>query len=124
MTFGVILFSLLVQGLTMEPLLRRLGVITPGHRHEQYQAIRARRSMAVAALAEIDRISLPGGLSSDVLGDLRHKYAEELEGLDKELQDIQVRDEDLRRDFISRPSDASSRLRGFDPTALPGRDYF
>jgi CPA1 family monovalent cation:H+ antiporter len=28
MTFGVILFSLLVQGLTMEPLLRRLGVIT------------------------------------------------------------------------------------------------
>ena len=46
MTFGVILFSLLVQGLTMEPLLKRLGLIDRGERQDEYETIAARKAMA------------------------------------------------------------------------------
>ena len=61
-TFGVILFSLLVQGLTMSPLLSRLGLIDKKSAQQEYETLAARKSMALAAMQEIDRLGRSGGL--------------------------------------------------------------
>jgi CPA1 family monovalent cation:H+ antiporter len=97
MTFGVILFSLLVQGLTIEPLLRRLGLIRVSDWQQEYETLRVRRGMAVAALSEIERWSKSGSLAPDVAEELRRNYSEELGRLDTDMQDLHIRDEDLRQ---------------------------
>jgi CPA1 family monovalent cation:H+ antiporter len=96
MTFGVILFSLLVQALTMSPLLRRLGITDSAGRQDELEIIRVRKAMAAAAIAEIDSIAKQGGLSPETVAELRHAYAMQIEELDKNLQALHLRDEDLR----------------------------
>jgi CPA1 family monovalent cation:H+ antiporter len=96
MTFGVILFSLLVQGLTMETLLRRLGLIDRREQQDEYETIAARKGMATAALIEIDRMSRTGGLSAAGAETLRAQYDSRIENLDESLRDLRLRDEDLR----------------------------
>jgi CPA1 family monovalent cation:H+ antiporter len=97
MTFGVILFSLLVQGLTMEPLLKRLGVIDRRERQDEYETIAARKAMATAALNEIDKMSKSGGLSAAGATDLRTRYNTHIETLDESLRELRLQDEDLRQ---------------------------
>jgi CPA1 family monovalent cation:H+ antiporter len=94
-TFGVILFSLLVQGLTMGPLLDRLGLITKKSAQEEYELLAARKSMALAAMQEIDRIARSGGLPPDTSSRLKDSYNERMVDLDDRLQDLRLRDEDL-----------------------------
>jgi len=82
MTFGVILFSLLVQGLTMSPLLNRLGLIHKTRMQEELATISNRKAMAASSLAEVETLSQSGDLSPDVAFQLREAYSAELEALD------------------------------------------
>lgn len=95
MTFGVILFSLLVQGLTMGPLLNRLGLISKKSTQEEYELLAARKSMALAAVQEIDRLGRSGGLPHETVTKLKDSYTERVAQLDKLLYDLRLRDEDL-----------------------------
>jgi CPA1 family monovalent cation:H+ antiporter len=95
MTFGVILFSLLVQGLTMSPLLSRLGLITRKSAQEEYELLAARKSMALAAVQEIDRLGRTGGLSPETATKLKDHYNDRIAQLDDLLHDLRLRDEDL-----------------------------
>lgn len=97
MTFGVILFSLLVQGLTIEPLLKRLKLISGPENHEEYESIRVRRGMAIAALNEIEKLSRSGGISADIAEELRGTYAQELSRLDDSLRNMDIQDKGLRQ---------------------------
>lgn len=94
-TFGVILFSLLVQGLTMSPLLSRLGLIDKKSAQQEYETLAARKSMALAATQEIDRMSRSGGLPQETATRLKDSYAERIVQLDDLLHDLRLRDEDL-----------------------------
>jgi CPA1 family monovalent cation:H+ antiporter len=82
MTFGVILFSLLVQGLTMSPLLNKLGLIHKTRMQEELETISNRKAMAASSLAEVVTLSQSGDLSPDVAFQLREAYSAELEALD------------------------------------------
>ena len=95
MTFGVILFSLLVQGLTMEPILKRLGLIHDRARQEELELLTARRALAAAAVAEIDRMTRIGGLSRSMAAELHETYSGEIEAADISLGELQLRDEEL-----------------------------
>ena len=100
MTFGVILFTLLVQGLTMEPLLLKLGLISTSETPQEYQIMKVRRAMAAAALAEIDRMSRSGGLPPDLTVELRKSYVSQLGQLDEDMESLHLHDEDLRREQL------------------------
>ena len=52
MAFGVVLFTILIQGITMSPVLRKLGVITNVEKHTEFELHRAQ---AVAARASFDQ---------------------------------------------------------------------
>ncbi|MCA9678398.1 MAG: cation:proton antiporter, partial [Myxococcales bacterium] len=55
-TFGVVLLSILVQGITMAPLLRRLGVVSAREQRVRYEVQRARLAAVTAALATLRRM--------------------------------------------------------------------
>jgi CPA1 family monovalent cation:H+ antiporter len=81
MTFGIILFSLLVQGLTMRPLLARLGLVHKTRIHDELETISARKAMAASSLAEVEVLSHDGDISPAVVRQLHDAYAAELEAL-------------------------------------------
>ncbi len=82
MTFGIILFSLLVQGLTMSPLLNRLGLVHKTRIQDELETISARKVMAATSLAEVETLSQAGTLSPDVADQLQKAYSAELDALD------------------------------------------
>ncbi len=74
MTFGVVLLTILVQGTTMGPLLKRAGLISRSERRSEIEAARGRAVAARAALAEIDRMPREIATAPDVLEPLRDRY--------------------------------------------------
>ncbi len=74
MTFGVVILSVLVHGLTMSPLLKRLGIVRGPQEHAAYEVTRGRLYAAHAALEEIDRMSRVRATTPDVLARLRRDY--------------------------------------------------
>ena len=66
MAFGVVLFTLLVQGTTMSPLLRRLRIVTRNQAQEEYETRHARLVALRAAGEHLDRMHGDGLISSHV----------------------------------------------------------
>jgi Na+/H+ antiporter len=71
-TFGVILATLVVQGLTLPLLIRRLGVHDDGG--EQREELEARLDAANAALARLDELALEDWTRDDTVERLRAMY--------------------------------------------------
>jgi CPA1 family monovalent cation:H+ antiporter len=63
MTFGVVLFTLLVQGLTMNGLIRRLGVISVPEHQREYERRHARALAAQSSYDHMDRMHRQGLIS-------------------------------------------------------------
>ena len=94
--FVVILVTLVLQGLTLPPLVRRLR-LPKEILHEREEA-RARAHAATAALERLDRATEGPGLSVEVVGRLREVYTERLRRL--------------------RTADGNERARGEEEAAL------
>ncbi len=78
LVFGVVGASLFVQGLSMKPLLRRLGV-SGGRAPEGYSQARLRALSATRALNELRRMQGAGLASPNVVGDLQTELQQEVE---------------------------------------------
>jgi monovalent cation:H+ antiporter, CPA1 family len=63
MAFGVVLFTLLVQGSTMKPLLRRLGIMERAPEQTEYEMRHARLTAYRAAAEHLDKMHRDGLLS-------------------------------------------------------------
>lgn len=66
MAFGVVLFTLLVQGLTMKPLIRRLGLTLRDEGQAEYERRHARAVMARTAYDRLNEMYRDGLLSRHV----------------------------------------------------------
>ncbi len=64
MTFGVVLFTLLVQSTTMTPLIRWLKIITRSQAQVEYELQHARLTALRSAVSRLDRLHNDGMLSS------------------------------------------------------------
>jgi len=103
MTFGVVVLSILLQGTTMAPLLRRLGIV--GKSDEQRRRIelaRGRLGAARAALEELKRIERRAALPPDTYEGLERTYGDRVRGAEEELRSLaasarDVHDEDAWR---------------------------
>jgi CPA1 family monovalent cation:H+ antiporter len=65
MTFGVLLFTLLVQGTTMQPLLRQLGLLARGDGNHEYERRHGRFLALGAARDHLARLHQQGLLTDD-----------------------------------------------------------
>ncbi len=88
MTFGVVLFTLLVQGTTIAPLLRRLGLTkTPQHIREQ-ERFQALLYSSQAGRRELDRLYNDGILSAEVFQAMSDVYTSDINSRSQDLRDL------------------------------------
>ncbi len=90
MTFGVVIISILVHGLTMSPLLRRMGIISDQGNRAAYELYRARLEAADAALEEIERMSQHLLAEPGVLDALRDEYRKSTDLTRQALGDLHI----------------------------------
>jgi CPA1 family monovalent cation:H+ antiporter len=74
LTFVVILVTLVMQGLTLAPLIRRLKLGTDHSARDEHRL--ARVAMGKAALAAVDRATREGGVLPDVIERIRAEFGE------------------------------------------------
>ncbi len=100
MTFGVVLLSILVHGLTMSPLLRWLGIVRGHQEHAAYELTRGKLQAAHAALEEIDRMSRAHFTNPEVLVSLRREYEQKVERDNAALDEFHVERQELHAEEV------------------------
>ena len=88
LTFGVVLFTILVQSLTMDGLLRRLGIIERSEARLEYERRHARALAARAGYEHLQRMQRDGLITTPTWDRLRRPARERLEALTKAVREI------------------------------------
>ena len=86
--FGCALVTLTVQGLTLAPLARALGIGRAGEAERRLQHEQGRLLSARAGQAEVDRLQRLGLLPSGVFQRMRASYQGSIARSEKELRDL------------------------------------
>ncbi len=102
MTFGVVILSILVHGLTMSPLLRWLGVVSGHDEHVAYELTRGKLQAANAALLEINQMSRVYNTNPEVLARLRSEYVQKVERDSAKLDGLQLDRQQLFSEELQR----------------------
>jgi CPA1 family monovalent cation:H+ antiporter len=95
-TFGVVLVSILVQGLTMKPLLSRLRVVRRHQARQAYEVKRSELGMTHAALGEIGRMEQRHTAPPEVLRELRAEYESRSREAAAAIEVLRLAQDDLR----------------------------
>lgn len=90
MTFGVVAFSIIVQGLTVKPLLGLLGIATV--REDEYDVAKVRSGAYSESRRELDLLLRDHLISQPTYDTLRHELDAEMEAAQQTLAAIQERD--------------------------------
>ena len=90
-TFGVVAFSLIVQGLTIKPLLRILGMATSSE--SEYNRARVRQIALSSARAELDDLLRSHAVSAPLHARLRQELDSSLGQVESEIAEIYKQDE-------------------------------
>jgi CPA1 family monovalent cation:H+ antiporter len=128
-TFGVVLTSILVQGLTMNRLMRGLGVVGPHRARRQYQIRHGEVRMTQAALDEIKHMEQLHIAPQAVLDGLREEYAARGRNAAAALEALRLEQEDLRAEESFRArrqvllAEKASVLDDFHRGALSGEAH-
>ncbi|MCS6856878.1 MAG: cation:proton antiporter [Sandaracinaceae bacterium] len=89
LTYGVVLFSILVQGTTMTPLLRWAGVVGKGENYLYYLRLKAQLRAVRAAFFELDRWRSQGEIDEETFELLRSELAGRQAELEEQLAELQ-----------------------------------
>jgi CPA1 family monovalent cation:H+ antiporter len=107
MTFGVVLFTLLVQGTTIEALIRRLGLAEKPPHLLEHQRRQASLFTKRAGLNEMNRLRNEGMLFRDIWEAMRAVYQKEIDRSKIEIRDHLEDHPELEQDlFLQARSDA------------------
>lgn len=101
MTFGVVLFTLLVPGLTMQPLVKLLGMQKRDERLLSYHALTGELMAEKEALAALEDLYARGSLSRKNFESLNLEVVARIDRIQDEREELQLADssiEVLQRD--------------------------
>jgi CPA1 family monovalent cation:H+ antiporter len=99
-TFGVVLLTIGVQGLTMSPLIQWLGLVGMSPSRKKYELERGRLLAGNAALSEIEDMKRRSETYPEVLDQLRSEYEEREKNARDEIQKIHVEEADLEKEEL------------------------
>jgi CPA1 family monovalent cation:H+ antiporter len=98
MTFGVVTISLLVQGMTMAPLLNWLGITRRNaNGKDEYEL---RRGAIVVARAALEALPSAEGLPADMVAALRSEHERNLSEAKAALDDLHYARSQLRQENL------------------------
>jgi CPA1 family monovalent cation:H+ antiporter len=98
MTFGVILLSIVVHGLTMAPLLRWLGIVRGHEARAAYDFSRGKLQAANSALNEIERMTHGRFANPDVLAALHREYEGTIERAQSDIRSMNLDPEQFQEE--------------------------
>ena len=90
MTLGVVLASILLQGMTMAPLLRRLGIVKDQVGSREYDRARAELRISTLALAEVESLLTSHAISDDDAKRLAAPYEDRRKMASSRIQSLQA----------------------------------
>jgi CPA1 family monovalent cation:H+ antiporter len=100
MTFGVVLFTLLVQGTTIQFLLTRLGLTQrPEHRVRREKQL-GRLFTARAGLRRLEQLHREGLLTDEMWVGLREDYHQARDQLVEEMSELFIEHPELEREML------------------------
>jgi CPA1 family monovalent cation:H+ antiporter len=99
MTFGVVLLSIIVQGVSMAPFLRLLGVVRQNRDRRGYDLQRGDLLAARAALANLDQVADTFAVAPELVSLVREEYEQRLKAAGDGLSGM-VREEASLRDEV------------------------
>ncbi len=129
MTFGVVVVSILLQGLTMPVVLQRLGLVNRDEGRLAYELARGRLQVSTAVAREIDRMRATESASPDLLDQMADAYTArrttartELSALNRVGQQLRERAtaDTVEHILLTEKSQLLDRVR----TGLLSRDAF
>lgn len=97
-TFGVVILSILVQGLSMGPLLRWLRVVGSKEDRTAYEIQRSRIRAKNAALDELDQLEKTGAVHAEAAQPLREEYSAELAQAEQAVRDLHMQEAELHQE--------------------------
>lgn len=100
MTFGVVILSILIHGLTILPILRWLGIVQGSQERGLYELMRGKLQMAYAALEEINKMSHISFFNVKVLTSLRRKYEQEIQQDNAILDKLHLEQQQLQMEEL------------------------
>lgn len=100
--FGVVVLSILLQGVTMAPLLKRLGIVSAHDERVRYERARADALSARAALDELEKLERLHATQAGVVADLRDQYNARIAAADERIRALHLTDAALHRDERAR----------------------
>ena len=101
-TFGVVIMSILGQGLTMAPLLRWLGVVRPRESRARYEQTRGALLVANAGLNEVESMTRARHAPQEVLAALHEEYEARIERAEAGIQALHLEEGALREEEMLR----------------------
>lgn len=102
MVFGVVIFSLLAQGLTVSALLRWLGFTVPEPMRKNYELVHGRLLGDTAALAELDDLRARGMVPDRVYQKLRTELADSQQELRRRAAELGELEQVVEKEQIRR----------------------
>lgn len=86
MTYGAVVVSILIQGVTMAPLLRRLGLVGAAEERLDYEVNRGEVRAVRAALAALDKMIRDGVIQEAGAAAVRASYDERLRAAEEKIK--------------------------------------
>jgi CPA1 family monovalent cation:H+ antiporter len=100
MTVGVVLFTLIVQGITIAPLIRKLGLSKKPEQIVQQQRQQALLHATRAGKDELDKLYSEGILPGDVFRAMAEAYDDEIDRRNQDLRDLMRRYPELEQEIV------------------------
>jgi CPA1 family monovalent cation:H+ antiporter len=102
LVFGVVLLSLFIQGLTMTPVMRLLGLVSPVSQLKTYERTKTKISLLEDTLDEVERLHKRRMLHAASYKALKEELQKELDALNTQLDQLEPDKEALRTEEVLR----------------------
>jgi len=102
MTFGIVVFTLLVQGLTIQPLIARLGLSGTDHSAHllAYERLQGQLVATQAARRALKDLADTGEIAPNVFAQVSHAYEERGDRLREALEGLNVSASEIRAEQV------------------------
>jgi CPA1 family monovalent cation:H+ antiporter len=102
MTFGVVIISILVHGLTVSRFLTGLGIVAGRETRETYEFLQGKLRAANAALADIEQLGRGRVKEGGALSELQEEYEAVIQRGEEEIGALHIDRDQLRKEELER----------------------